>query len=166
MSERQVFSPGRIRRPLVVSTLCALIATFVCATSASAQLFQWTPEQLIKYTTKNPYDRFPDGRPKVPDEMLTRMKELIAEEVQAVLPARGYPNQFESRDGWRVLQPNQKMVGRVLTVQFMPVRGDIEEVDAAEAKAKGTSVARNQTAIDLLQPGDVIVADVFGADWN
>jgi regulator of RNase E activity RraA len=167
MSEKQMVPRGRlVRRAHVVSTLLALIATFVCVDSASAQLFQWTPEQLIKYTSKNPYDRFPDGRPKVPDEMLQRMKELIAEEVQAVLPGRGFPNQFESRDGWRVLQPDQKMVGRVLTVQFMPVRGDIVEVDEAEAKAKGTSVARNQTAIDMLQPGDVIVADVFGADWN
>jgi 4-hydroxy-4-methyl-2-oxoglutarate aldolase len=134
--------------------------------SASAQLFQWTPEQLIRYTNKNPYDRFPDGRPKVPDEMLQRLKELIAEEVQAVLPAKGFPNQFEPLDGWRVLQPNQKMVGRVFTVQFMPARGDIIDVDEADAKSKNTSPARNQTAIDMLQPGDVIVADVFGAEWN
>ena len=98
--------------------------------------------------------------------MLERMKGLIAEEVQAVLPSRGFPNQFESRDGWKVLQPTQKMVGRVFTVQFMPLRGDIAEVDEAEAKAKGKSAARNQTAIDQLGPGDVIVADVFGADWN
>jgi len=167
MSETQVLSRGRlVRRRHVVSTLFGLIATFVCADSVFAQLFQWTPDQLVKYTSKNPYDRFPDGRPKVPDEMLKRLKELIAEEVQAVLPNRGYPNQFEPRDGWRVLQPDQKMVGRVLTVQFMPLRGDIAEVDEAEAKAKGTGVARNQTAIDMLQPGDVIVADVFGADWN
>ena len=167
MSEKRMVPLGwLVRRPHVVSTLLALIAMFICVDSAFAQLFQWTPEQLVKYTSKNPYDRFPDGRPKVPDEMLQRLKELIAEEVQAVLPNRGYPNQFEPRDGWRVLQPNQKMVGRVLTVQFMPVRGDIVEVDEAEAKAKGTSVARNQTAIDMLQPGDVIVADVFGADWN
>jgi 4-hydroxy-4-methyl-2-oxoglutarate aldolase len=48
----------------------------------------------------------------------------------------------------------------------MPARGDVIEVDEAEAKAKGTSPARNQTAIDMLQPGDVIVADVFGAEWN
>ena len=51
-------------------------------------------------------------------------------------------------------------------MQFMPARGDIIEVDEAEAKAKGTTAARNQTAIDMLQPGDVIVADVFGAEWN
>jgi regulator of RNase E activity RraA len=148
------------------SALLVPAAMLFCADSASAQLFQWTPEQLIKYTKKNPYDRFPDGRPKVPDEMLQRLKGLIAEEVQAALPSQDFPNQFESRDGWKVLQPDKKMVGRVLTVQFMPARGDIIEVDEADAKAKGTSRAQNQTAIDMLQPGDVIVADVFGAEWN
>ena len=149
-----------------VLTALLIASTVLYAESASAQLFQWTPEQLIKYTNKNPYDRFPDGRPKVPDQMLDRLKVLVAEEVQAVLPSRGFPHQFESRDGWRVLQPDQKMVGRVFTVQFMPLRGDIADVDEADAKARGTSPARNQTAIDMLQPGDVIVADVFGADWN
>ena len=39
-------------------------------------------------------------------------------------------------------------------------------MDEADAKAKGATPARNQTAIDMLQPGDVIVADVFGAEWN
>ena len=146
--------------------LLAAAAMLFSVDRVSAQLFQWTPEQLIKYTSKNPYDRFADGRPKVPDEMLERMKGLIAEEVQAVLPGKGFPNQFVSRDGWRVLQPDQKMVGRVFTVQFMPLRGDVAEVDEADAKARGTTPARNQTAIDQLQPGDVIVADVFGANWN
>ena len=98
------------------SALLVPAAMFFCADSASAQLFQWTPEQLIKYTKKNPYDRFPDGRPKVPDEMLTRLKGLIAEEVQAALPSQDFPNQFESRDGWRTLNADKKMVGRVLTV--------------------------------------------------
>jgi regulator of RNase E activity RraA len=155
------------RRIRVYLLLPAIALASLCHPDlASAQLFQWTPEQLVKYTSKNPYDRFPDGRPKVPDEMLQRLKELIAEEVQAVLPTRGFPNQFERLEGWKVLQPNQKMVGRVLTVQFMPARGDIIEVDEADAKSKGAAVARNQTAIDMLQPGDVIVADVFGAEWN
>ena len=154
-------SGARVSAPLLV-----IVALLAGVESASAQLFQWTPEQLIKYTVRNPYDRFPDGRPKVPDEMLTRLKTLIAEEVQAALNSQEFPNQFESREGWKVLQPDQKMVGRVLTVQFMPVRADVVEVDDADAKAKGGTRARNQTAIDLLQPGDVIVADVFGANWN
>jgi 4-hydroxy-4-methyl-2-oxoglutarate aldolase len=151
----------------VIHRLILPVAACLCvAAPASAQLFQWTPEQLTKYTVKNPYDRFPDGRPKVPDDLLKRLEGLIAEEVQAVLPDQGFPNQFEPRDGWKVLQPTKKMVGRVFTVQFMPVRPDVVEVDEADAKAKGTTRARNQTAIDQLQPGDVIVADVFGANWN
>jgi 4-hydroxy-4-methyl-2-oxoglutarate aldolase len=153
-----------IRR--LILPIAASAALLACAAPASAQLFQWTPDQLIKYTVKNPYDRFPDGRPKVPDDLLKRLEGLIAEEVQAVLPGKGFPNQFEPRDGWKVLQPTKKMVGRVFTIQFMPVRPDIVDVDEADAKAKGTQRARNQTAIDQLQEGDVIVADVFGADWN
>jgi regulator of RNase E activity RraA len=164
MSRRQDGLLARGAR--VLPALCVLAGVLCTPDHASAQLFQWTPEQLTKYTAKNPYDRFPDGRPKVPDELITRLKELIAEEVQAVLPEQGFPNQFVSRDGWKVLQPDQKMVGRVFTVQFMPFRGDIAEVDAADAKAKGTQPARNQTAIDQLGPGDIIVADVFGAEWN
>lgn len=164
---------GRIARLLrahhgagILLPLLVLAATLSQVGPASAQLFQWTPEQLIKYTSSNPYGRFPDGRPKVPDEMVERLKGLVAEEVQAVLPARGFPHQFVSREGWKVLQPDQKMVGRVFTVQFMPARGDVIEVDEADAKARGAAPARNQTAIDMLQPGDVIVADVFGAEWN
>jgi len=166
MSGRRMARSTRGGRGVHLVSALVAAATLCLADTASAQLFQWTPEQLIKYTGKNPYDRFQDGRPKVPDEMLERLKVLIAEEVQAVLPAKGFPNQFESREGWKVLQPNQKMVGRVFTVQFMPARGDIIEVDEADAKTKGTTPARNQTAIDMLQPGDIIVADVFGAEWN
>ncbi len=73
----------------------------------------------------------------MPDELVKRLEGLIAEEVQAVLPAQGFPNQFEPRDGWKVLQPEKKMVGRVFTVQFMPVRADVVDVDEADAKAKG-----------------------------
>ena len=106
MSRGQISGRGQLATGArVAAALLVLAALFVCADTASAQLFQWTPEQLIKYTVKNPYDRFPDGRPKVPDEMLTRLKGLIAEEVQAALSSQDFPNQFESRDGWKVLQP-------------------------------------------------------------
>lgn len=64
----------RVKRVMRIGPALVLAATFLCADTASAQLFQWTPEQLIKYTKKNPYDRFPDGRPKVPDELLATAK--------------------------------------------------------------------------------------------
>ena len=91
-----------------------LVATFFVPRLASAQLFQWTPEQLTKYTAKNPYQRFPDGRPKVPDDMLDRMKGLIAEEVLAAMPARDFPNQFTLATAGGA-GADEKMVGRVFT---------------------------------------------------
>ena len=54
------------------------------------------------------------------------------------------------------------MVGRVFTVQFMPLRSDVDDVAQTKAKAKGMENLHNQTAIDMLQPGDVLVVDLFG----
>ena len=115
---------------------------------------------MIQYTTKNPFDRFEDGRPKVPDHLLEKIKGLSAEEVWAVLPRASFPNQFEGN--WRSLHPGRKLVGRALTAQFMPLRPDVADVSEAAAKAKGRAANGNQRVIDMLQPGDVIVVDLFG----
>ena len=127
---------------------------------ASRQLFTLTREQLIELSAQNPFDRFPDGRPKVPDEAIERAKGLSAEEVWAVLPGKGFNNQYE--DGFQILHPGTKLVGRAFTVQFMPVRPDVEEVLQANAKKAGLPRLSNQFAIDMLQPGDVLVVDLFG----
>jgi 4-hydroxy-4-methyl-2-oxoglutarate aldolase len=115
---------------------------------------------LINYTSKNPFERFPDGRPKVPDSLLEKVKGLCAEEVLS-MAGRGYPNQFV--DGMQLLHPGKKLVGRALTLQLMPLRADIAETQAAEWKAKGGDRLSHQTAIDMLQPGDVFVVDAFGS---
>jgi len=88
---------------------------------------------------------------KVPDSLIERAKGMSVEEVFAILnqPSRGFRNQYE--DGFQVLYPKKKMVGRAFTVQFMPSRSDLDAV----VNAKGA--IRNQTAIDMLQPGDVLV---------
>jgi 4-hydroxy-4-methyl-2-oxoglutarate aldolase len=65
-----------------------------------------------------------------------------------------------------VLHPGKTMVGRAFTVQFMPLRSDIEDVAKAKAKAHGVSRLTNQTAIDMLQPGDVLIVDLFGKKVN
>ncbi len=127
---------------------------------ARAQLYTLTKEQLIEYTAQNPFERFPDGRPKIPDALVERARGMSAEEVWAVLPGKNFRNQYE--DGFQVLHPGKKLVGRALTVQFMPMRPDIESVLNAQAKAKGVDRLNNQTAIDMLQPGDVLVVDLFG----
>jgi len=135
------------------------MATFVSSISL-AQLISFPKQELIDYTAPNPFDRLPDGRPKVPDNLIERAKGLSSEEVWAVLQAKGYNNQYA--DGFHVLYPGKTMVGRAFTVQFMPLRDDVNEVAQAKAKQAGMKHLYNQTAIDMLQPGDVLVVDLFG----
>ena len=127
---------------------------------AQAQLLNFSKQELIDSTAQNPFDRLPDGRPRVPDELLERARDLSAEEIWEVLEDKGYHNQYA--DGFQVLHPGKTMVGRALTVQFMPLRSDLNQVAEAKAKAQGISRLSNQTAIDRLQAGDVLVVDLFG----
>ena len=136
------------------------MALFLCAATLDAQVFTFTHDQLIKYTAKNPFERFEDGRPKVPDRLLEKVKELSSEEIFTVLPGAKFPNQFEGN--WRLLHPGRKLVGRAVTAQFMPLRPDVADVSESEALAKGLGRNANQRVIDMLQPGDVIVVDLFG----
>jgi len=137
-----------------------MIAGALVAPPVRAQLNTLTKEQMIEYTAQNPFERFADGRPKVPDAIIERAKGISMEEVFGVLPGKGFRNQYE--DGWQVLHPGTKMVGRAFTVQFMPARPDIDTVMTAKAKEKGARILNNQFAIDMLQPGDVLIVDLFG----
>lgn len=144
-------------RPLLFLVLAAVAAGCV---PVRAQIFTLSREEMIRYTAKNPYDRFEDGRPKVPDRLLERMKGLSCEEILAVMPGAKFPNQYEGN--WRLLHPGRKLVGRAVTAQFMPLRPDVADVSEAAATAKGQARSSNQRVIDMLGPGDVVVVDLFG----
>jgi regulator of RNase E activity RraA len=144
---------------LIANVVLSLSALMVCAPSY-AEIFSFTRDQMIKYTAQNPFDRFEDGRPKAPDALLEKVKDLSAEEVLAVLPGAKYPNQYEGN--WHILHPDQKLIGRAVTMQFMPYRPDVGEVNEADALAKYGRAAQHQRIIDRLQPGDVLVVDLFG----
>lgn len=146
-------------RPTICGFAICLAGTLL-APPVRAQINTLTKEQMIEYTAQNPFERFPDGRPKVPDAILQRAKGLSAEEVWNVLPGKGFRNQYE--DGFQVLHPGTKMVGRAFTVQFMPARPDVDTVMTAKAREKGARILNNQYALDMLQPGDVLVVDLFG----
>ena len=136
------------------------LAVALAPAASQAQLLTLTREQMIEWTAQNPFDRFPDGRPKVPDGLIQRARGLSAEEVLAILPGKEFRNQYE--DGFQILHPGKKMVGRAFTLQFMPLRPDLKDVIDAKAKAAGLGRMYNQVAIDMLQPGDVLVVDLFG----
>lgn len=147
-----------VRRTTLRSAI--FVTSLLASTCSHAQLFTFSKQELTDYTAKSPFDRLPDGRPKVPDAMVQRARSLSSEEVWSGLQMEGFKNQYA--DGFHVLYPGKTMVGRAFTMQFMPLRADVDEVAKNKAKQRGLPGLTNQTAIDMLQPGDVLVVDLFG----
>lgn len=119
-------------------------------------------EDLIELTVLNPFDRFEDGRPKVPDELLERMKLVTTEEAWGVLRNHGYHRQFEGN--WLQTHPGQILVGRAVTAQFLPHRPDYQEAmqQAGIREGRGSIGGQNSWIIETLQLNDVMVVDIFG----
>jgi 4-hydroxy-4-methyl-2-oxoglutarate aldolase len=140
-----------------------LLVSLFAAPAMRGQVYSLSKEQMIKYTAQNPFERFDDGRPKVPDALLERMKDMSAEELLG-LNARGYRNQWEA--GWQILHPNRRLIGRAVTVQMMPTRPDVADVMAADQRAANKPRVNHQTAIDILQKGDVLVMDASGVQFG
>jgi regulator of RNase E activity RraA len=120
------------------------------------------PEQVAELTRLNPFERFPDGRPHVPDDLLERMKLVTTEEAWGVLRRAGYNYQFEGN--WLNLHPDRIMVGRAVTTMAVPLRPDLDDLIEEAGKAEGFvgEHKQNSWVIDTLVPGDVLVVDVFG----
>lgn len=149
-----------ILRASAAFTLCLLSSALISPPAVHAQLITFSKQDLVDYTAKEPFERFIDGRPKVPNELVERARDLNSEEIWATLHEKGYNNQFA--DGFQILHPGKPLVGRAFTVQFMPLRQDVDQVAQQKAKERGLPRLTNQTAIDMLQPGDVLVVDIFG----
>jgi 4-hydroxy-4-methyl-2-oxoglutarate aldolase len=133
---------------------------FAFALPAHAQLGLFSTDQRITFTPDWHGERFADGRPKVADAILERLKDTDAEQAWDVLQEANYPNQFEGH--WKVINPGERMVGRVVTAVFMPRRPDVDSVIQAAGKKEGRIGDENSWIIDILQPGDVLVVDLFG----
>ncbi len=149
--------------------LLLLILTLIATgTYSQAQSVVWPMESILELTSDWNGERTPDGRPKVSDELLERLKALSMEEVWATLRNRGYHNQFENfastyENGWEILHPDQVMTGRVVTAQFMPLREDFNNYVQKQAEKEGTKTpVTNYAPIIKLLDGDVYVADAYG----
>jgi regulator of RNase E activity RraA len=126
---------------------------------AFAQQGFFTKDDVILYTPEWTGERFADGRPKVPDSILDRLKTVTLEEAWAVLRDAGYPHQYE--DGWLSLFPDKVLVGRALTAEWMPGRPDVQKVVEAQGKLVHRQGGQNAWPVDMLQPRDVYVCDHF-----
>jgi 4-hydroxy-4-methyl-2-oxoglutarate aldolase len=143
-----------------VSLALAFLAILAATIPGYAQLDLFSKEQRIEFTPDWHGERFSDGRPNVPDSVLRRLKNVTADEAWDVLQNAGYRNQFEG--GWRVINPGERLVGRVVTAVFMPHRPDVDSVIRANGKKESRIGDENSWIIDILKPGDVLVVDLFG----
>jgi regulator of RNase E activity RraA len=137
-------------------------ALFLCtlAVPVTQAQVKTTREQILFYTSDWQGERFPDGRPKLPDSLLTRALDVSIEDVWDFLRSRKYNSQFEGN--WQSLHPDKPFAGRALTAQYMPSRPDMAKAIAAEGKAEGRQSFNNSWPINELQMGDVYVADGNG----
>jgi regulator of RNase E activity RraA len=118
-------------------------------------------DDIIQLTPQWKGERFPDGRPRVPDDILRRMKRVRTEEAWSVLWRQGYQFQFEGN--WTRLHPERVLVGRAVTGVFVPRRPDLHDVlmDYGHEQ-EGRIGAMNSWVIETLVQDDVIVIDLFG----
>jgi len=122
-------------------------------------------QDVISITPLNPFDRFEDGRPRVPDELLERMKLVEMEAAWKVLQKHGYYYQFE---GSLVnLHPDRTITGRAITATMVPARPDLDDVVMAQGKREGREQHPNRWALNAVGENDVLALDIFGkVQWG
>jgi regulator of RNase E activity RraA len=133
-----------------------------CCVSTFAQRVGSSPEYIKALTSEWKGERFPDGRPKVSDAILARLKNISMEEAWGVLRNKGYNNQYEG--DWQILWPDSAMTGRVVTAQYIPLRPDLQNYVKDKGKEEGRAQkgGTNSWPIDILTSGDIYVADSYG----
>jgi len=138
---------------------CLLLVLIFALETATAQELTMRREEMIALTPTWEGERFPDGRPRVPDDILERMKHISLEQAWSVLQGEGYTHQFEH--GWQNIHPGEVLVGRVLTAQYMPVRPEVREQLEKKGAEEGRIGDMVSWPIDMLEKGDVYVADSY-----
>lgn len=138
-------------------TLLFLVLIIALKHSTLAQTI--SKEELIFLTSEWKGERFPDGRPKISDDLLERAKRIMIDDAWTVLRNEGYTNQFEG--GWKTVN-DLPLTGRALTAMYLPARPDVEKKIMERGASQGRMGNTNSWPIDILTRGDLYVADAFG----
>ena len=121
--------------------------------------FVLTPEQMLAYTHLYEGERFADGRPKVSDAILERMKSVTCEQAWHVLRDHDYHRQHQGQ--WTMTHEDPVLVGRAVTCNFIHHRPDIAAVVDAAGKGQGLAGKDKHWVMDRLARNDVLVADLL-----
>jgi regulator of RNase E activity RraA len=146
-----------MKKCYILLTVCGLLGMSLAVAQQIAK------EELLYLTRDWKGERFDDGRPKVSDDILKRMRLVTHDEAWAVMKNAGYFYQYA--DGWQMINPDSILIGRAVTATFLPGRPDIHDAIDERGKAAGKR-GQNSWPVDLLVKGDVYVADQFGIQIN
>ncbi|MDP6353808.1 MAG: RraA family protein [Planctomycetota bacterium] len=117
-------------------------------------------DDIIQLTPLWEGERFPNGRPKVPTELLRRIARLTTEEAWSGVWTKGYRYQFQT--DFKVTHPGRLLVGRAVTAVMVPQRPDLHECLLQHGhENEGRKGYFNQWVIDSLEEDDVVVVDMF-----
>jgi regulator of RNase E activity RraA len=136
------------------------IALAFCFFSVCASAQSISKEEMLYLTASWKGERFADGRPKVSDQLVERAKKIGIEEAWQILQNEGYKNQYEGN--WKMVHDDVPVVGRAVTARFIPSRPDLETQIKERGKLEGRKGNTNAWPIEILQKGDVYVAEAFG----
>jgi regulator of RNase E activity RraA len=118
------------------------------------------PEDIIQLSALWTGDRFPNGRPRIPDDILRRFNVVTTEEAWGVLWEHGYKYQFQG--DWKVSQPGKILVGRAVTAVMVPKRPDLDTTLLEYGqKVEGRKGFFNSWPLETLVEDDVLVVDLF-----
>lgn len=101
------------------------------------------------------------ARTPVTDAQLERLKKAPIEAVWGALQSRQYRQCFVTN--FKMTQPNQKLVGRALTMRYLPVRPDLMQAVQQLAREGDWDFQYNVRAGEEARPGDVLVVELGGA---
>ena len=102
----------------------------------------------------------PSRTATVTDAQLQRLRELPLEAVWGALQNRKHVRSFEG--GFQLTVPNPKLVGRAVTMRYLPVRPDMMDAVQTLAKEGDWDYQYNVRAGEDLKSGDVVVVELGG----
>jgi len=138
------------------------LALLVCPALAGAEQAASAPVSVR--ASRNSYSAIMDvlgpSRARLTDEQMARLKTVPIEAVWGAVQGKGYRHSFVN--DFKVTQPGTKMVGRALTMRYLPLRPDLDEAVQTLGKEGDWFYQYNIRAGEDTRPGDVLVVELGG----
>jgi 4-hydroxy-4-methyl-2-oxoglutarate aldolase len=119
--------------------------------SLRVQRNTWTPVMDVLAAARKP----------ATEAQLQRLKELPLEAVWGAVQNKQH--RFSFAGDFKLTQPGLKMVGRAVTLRYLPVRPDLMEAVQTLAKEGDWDYQFNVRGTDDLKDGDVVMVELGGA---